>query len=107
MLEQIAPDNLFYSGSEKLHELGEEYCAPGGKKFVYGKYELGAAVTVSKAELVTLSLSGTNTFDRTTWSCDYSDGVLADLGYVGVSMAQHESCAHWWSHPRPFHHLHG
>ena len=89
MLEQISPDNLFFAGSTKLHALGEEYCAPQGKKFVYGKYELGAAVTAQAFNLVSLHTSAGNTFDFTTWSADYSDGILADVGYVGVTMAKH------------------
>jgi len=99
MLEQIAPDNLYYTGKEQLHELGELYVGPRGKKYVYGKFELGAAsaTTVNRGHFVFPHISAANTFGGlgkgdslgSYWGADYTDGVLADKGYVGVALGQH------------------
>ena len=89
MLEQISPDSLSYTGSDKLHELGEVYIGPAGTKYVYGMFEYGAAVTCQEGDFVT-PFSSSNSFGKaTTWTADYSDGVLADLGYVAVAQGSH------------------
>ena len=97
MLEQIAPDTLYYTGAVKLHALGEEYTAPQGAKYVYGQFELGpaSATTVNRGIPVFPHTSSSGNFGGlggglgSYWTADYTDGVLADLGYVGVALGQH------------------
>jgi hypothetical protein len=85
MLQEITPDSLTWTGSDKLHPLGEEYCH-NGVTYEYGQYEHSASVTCHGKQLV-FRFSSSGTYNQ--WTADYSDAVLADVGYVGVAMGSH------------------
>lgn len=88
MIKQIH-GSINHTGSEKLYDLGEIYCAPEGREYVYGKYEHSASVTCQRGDFVSPFSSSDDFGDMNVFTADYSDGVLADLGYVAVAMGSH------------------